>query len=80
MKRVLKIKIFELVFIISSAHLSGQKPIDQLPWKTVANHMSDEWYGSDESKAVAENVLLYQRDSGGWPKNTQFQKPLSDWL
>jgi len=40
--------------------------------------MPDNWYGSDESVKVAENVLLYQRDAGGWPKNTAMHKPLSD--
>jgi pectinesterase len=27
---------------------------------------------------VAENVLLYQRDAGGWPKNIAMHKPLSE--
>jgi PelA/Pel-15E family pectate lyase len=27
------------------------------------------WYGSDEAVRVAGNVLLWQRDSGGWAKN-----------
>jgi pectinesterase len=40
--------------------------------------MPDEWYGSEESKAVAENVLLYQRDVGGWPKNTAIHNPLTE--
>jgi pectinesterase len=56
----------------------AQKPITELPWPKVATGMPDEWYGSDESKQVAENVLLYQRTSGGWPKNTPFHKPLVD--
>ena len=28
-----------------------------------------EWYASAEARAMAENVLLYQAPSGGWPKN-----------
>jgi pectinesterase len=40
--------------------------------------MPDEWYGSEESKTVAENVLLYQRETGGWPKNTPMHKPLTE--
>jgi PelA/Pel-15E family pectate lyase len=27
------------------------------------------WYGTAEALRIADNVLLYQRDSGGWPKN-----------
>jgi PelA/Pel-15E family pectate lyase len=37
-----------------------------------------EWYGSAEAIRIAENVLLYQRSSGGWPKNIEIVKPLSE--
>lgn len=47
-------------------------------WTYVATKMPEEWYGSEESLKVAENVLLYQRDIGGWPKNTPIHKPLSE--
>jgi PelA/Pel-15E family pectate lyase len=29
----------------------------------------DVWFGGDEAKRVAENVLSHQADLGGWPKN-----------
>ncbi len=35
-------------------------------------------FGSDEAIRIAENVLLYQRNVGGWPKNTQMQLILTD--
>ena len=38
----------------------------------------DEWYASAEALRIADNVLLYQRSSGGWPKNIDMAKPLSD--
>jgi len=57
---------------------NAQKPLDERSWSSVATGMPDEWYGSEESKKIAENVLLYQRDIGGWPKNTPFHKPLSE--
>ncbi len=68
---------FILIITNSIFSLSGQKPISQMSWKSVATGMPDEWYGSEESIKVAENVLLYQRDVGGWPKNTPFHKQLS---
>jgi PelA/Pel-15E family pectate lyase len=49
-----------------------------LSWKHVATQMPDSWYGSEEARLVAENVLLYQRDIGGWPKNQRFHLPLTD--
>jgi PelA/Pel-15E family pectate lyase len=27
------------------------------------------WYGSEEALRIADNLLLYQRDAGGWDKN-----------
>lgn len=27
------------------------------------------WFGTAEARALAENLLLYQHESGGWPKN-----------
>ena len=37
-----------------------------------------EWYASAEALRIADNVLLYQRGSGGWPKNIDMAKPLGD--
>jgi PelA/Pel-15E family pectate lyase len=35
------------------------------------------WYGSAEAVRIAENVLLYQRNTGGWPKNIDMARVLS---
>ena len=42
-----------------------------------AQKQSTEWYKGPEALRIADNVLLYQRDSGGWPKNLDMAKPLS---
>ena len=34
------------------------------------------WYGSAEAVATADTVLLFQRRSGGWPKNTDMARRL----
>jgi PelA/Pel-15E family pectate lyase len=78
MKSSITIIIPFLLFCINSFIASSQAPISRLPWKYVATQMPDEWYGSDESVKVADNVLLYQRDIGGWPKNLPLHKPLTD--
>jgi PelA/Pel-15E family pectate lyase len=36
------------------------------------------WYTSAEALRVADNMILYQRDSGGWPKNIDLAKPLDE--
>ncbi|MBL7969718.1 MAG: pectate lyase [Prolixibacteraceae bacterium] len=73
-----KITLLIFVAIAICLNIQAQKPIKELKWLSVATDMPDEWYGSEESVRVAENVLLYQRNSGGWPKNTAFHWPLTD--
>ena len=78
MKKLQTIILIVALFFICGASIGqAQIPISQRSWKYVATQMPDSWYGSEESKSVAENVLLYQRDAGGWPKNTPFHKPLT---
>ena len=36
-----------------------------------------EWYGSGDARRIAETVLLYQRQSGGWPKNIEMARVLT---
>jgi PelA/Pel-15E family pectate lyase len=78
MKIILRSVILLLLVVFSIRPLFSQKPISELSWKYVATQMPDAWYGSDESKKVAENILLYQRDIGGWPKNLPLHKPLTE--
>ena len=78
MKSRISLIISIALFLINSIIASSQVPISQLPWKYVATQMPDDWYGTAESVKVAENVLLYQRDIGGWPKNLPLHKPLTD--
>ena len=37
-----------------------------------------EWYGGEEAARIADNLLLYQREVGGWPKNLDMARPLSE--
>ena len=77
MKKNLFILLFCLLFCQSSS-LIAQTKLDDLEWKDVAFNQPAEWYGSAEAVTVAENVLLYQRNIGGWPKNIPMHKPLTD--
>ncbi len=44
-------------------------------WESLMNRDAS-WYASKEAAAVADNVLLYQRASGGWPKNIDMTRPV----
>lgn len=42
------------------------RPTASVTWDKCLT-MKAEWYGTDEARRIGNNVLLYQRDSGGWP-------------
>jgi PelA/Pel-15E family pectate lyase len=46
-------------------------------WREVIFKSDDVWYQSEEAKLIADNVLIYQRDIGGWPKNLEMQNKIS---
>ena len=42
------------------------------------NHENDEFYKTEEAQRIGDQVLLYQRVTGGWPKNINMSRPLTD--
>jgi len=65
--------VFQIIPNVATAAESSAKPaFMKLKWQQVATRMPDEWYGSDEAKAVLEIVLKYQTEIGGWAKNTGY--------
>ncbi len=47
-------------------------------WNKFIISKDDNWFASEEALKIAGNVLLYQREIGGWPKNIQMQNVLSE--
>ena len=78
MKIKFNLLILTVILIAFSNNLIGQTPTIGRSWQYVASRMPESWYGSNESVKVAENVLLYQRDLGGWPKNIDYHLPLDE--
>ncbi|MEO8436214.1 MAG: pectate lyase [Pyrinomonadaceae bacterium] len=39
---------------------------------------SAEWYATDEATRIADNVILYQRNNGGWEKNIDMATVLTE--
>lgn len=71
-----KIKIvLGLLFILN---LNLQAQVHDQSWSAITEKEEGAWFASKEAIAMAENVLLYQRNIGGWEKNIQKQKPLSE--
>ena len=45
-------------------------------WKKIVRKSPDSFFCTDEAVRIAENVLDYQRVTGGWPKNVAIHEPL----
>ena len=58
---------------LSVLPLTAQKAFKQLMRET-----SPEFFQSEEARRIGDQLLLYQRVTGGWPKNIDMAKPLSD--
>lgn len=66
--------VIGLLFVLN---LNLQAQILDKSWVKIVSQDEGPWFASQAAKEIAENVLLYQRDIGGWPKNLQMHKPLS---
>jgi len=74
--RRIGISLFVITAILGTTELTfGQQSV--VGWNGILKQ-SPTWYGTSEALRIADNVLLYQRDSGGWPKNIDMAAPLSD--
>ncbi|APZ45400.1 pectate lyase [Polaribacter reichenbachii] len=71
-----KILFFLSAIILFSIHMNAQ--VHNKSWRDITNKKEGVWFASSEAKQIAENVLLYQRKIGGWPKNVQMHQPLSE--
>lgn len=71
-------KVILLLVICSVLGLNVSAQVLDKKWKNIASIEEGPWFASKEAKEIAENVLLYQRNIGGWPKNIQMQEPLSN--
>ncbi|MEN8870212.1 MAG: pectate lyase [Akkermansiaceae bacterium] len=53
---------FLIIFSQTTLAVSWKKALEQKP----------EWYSSTEAQGLAKQVILHQKNNGGWPKNQDF--------
>jgi PelA/Pel-15E family pectate lyase len=64
------------IMIISDAQ--GQdNATGTISWRRCLSQ-EPEFYATDEAVRIADNVLLYRRDTGGWSKNVEMARVLSE--
>lgn len=62
-------RVLCLTLLVLAASLSARQPAPAgVSWDSLLTQPSD-WYSTPEATRIADNLLLYQRDTGGWPKN-----------
>ena len=71
MKRIITVLLLALTVL----NLSAQRGRGGRNLPTQEN---DDYYKTAEARRVGDQVLLYQRVTGGWPKNINMSRPLSD--
>lgn len=83
-KKVLKLLLLQLILILSliSCGETGRsdRPVatDLIDWDEVLEQ-EENWYSSSEAIRIADNVLFYQHQNGGWPKNIDMAQVLSEF-
>jgi PelA/Pel-15E family pectate lyase len=66
--------------VSDSKPVSADKPASvskPASWSQVSRSRPEEWYKSDEACRVADNLLIYQAANGGWNKNIDMAKTLT---
>jgi len=71
-----KLTCFNILFVLLSV-LGMPRSQGAISWRQ-CQRQEPEWYKSKEAIRVADNLLLYQRSSGGWSKNTDFADSLNE--
>jgi len=73
----MKLSICLFALAIVSGTQGKENPATSTPWRRCLNQRP-EFYATDQAIRIADNLLLYQRDSGGWQKNIEMASVLSE--
>jgi PelA/Pel-15E family pectate lyase len=70
--------ILLLVALVPQATAQADDKVNApIKWRDALKQKS-EWYAGAEAIRIADNLLLFQREVGGWPKNIDMAAPLSE--
>jgi len=70
--------LFCLFAVAIAAGAQGRKnPTEVISWRRCLGQRPG-FYAAGEAVRIADNVLLYQRDTGGWSKNVDMARVLSE--
>ena len=62
--------------LVLATSLSAGQPAPAVQWSGLLTQPAA-WYGTPEAVRIADSLLLYQRSTGGWPKNIEMTAVLA---
>jgi len=68
-----------VLYLCATGRAQAKKP--KLVWQNSGGNVLSQkadFYGSAEAQRIAETVMLHQRNTGGWPKNRDMIRTLTD--
>ena len=76
----MKVKILKKVFLCLSVFFLGADVMYSQTLQRYISHPDSMFYRSSEALRIGDQIVLWQRETGGWPKNTDMVAPMSDSL
>lgn len=68
--------------IVPAAQAKGPakdgREVKKQKWTSMAPRLDDAFFTTAEAVRIGDNLLYYQHETGGWPKNMQLQDKLTD--
>lgn len=70
-------KLLTLLLVLTSVVVTVQAQRGR-GGRNLPTHEKEDFYKTEEARRIGDQVLLYQRVTGGWPKNINMSRPLTD--
>lgn len=87
MIRIIRIVLFIFVIIsgifnplVAANQENSSGSIDKRTAKKILRESNKNFYTTDEAIRIGDQILLWQRSTGGWPKNVDMVSPMSEQL
>lgn len=71
MKKIFLIAVLGVCIMVSRGYADN---LTDYSWYKIASKMPADWYGSQEAITIANRVLEFQMNNGGWSKNIEYHK------
>ena len=76
--RTLLLSIIAMFISAVPAMAQSDAPVSKYAWKKVLRSKNEAFYSSEEARRIGDQLIDYQRVTGGWAKNIDVVRKLSD--